>query len=613
MSSSGDNFIYNSASASGLKFAGSYNDKQWYWQGDAQNGNVGNQVTFNLNSFFSESDKFVSLSEGYIVLPMIGVVHKEGGPSFLTKNDFAMGLKNSYLNLINSMTLEIDGKSKVQNSQYINIPLIFKQVTSASLEDMESNANGFFLDSSDSWHFNYGSSPLAANRTAAQPFNSTDSACGNGIINNVLSESLNTTSAFNVGSRNNSGFLRRVMNENFSPNLTSGSTLSVWANNAGQIRSLTSVQNELKSYTVVSETGNDLAYQAFYYCCIVKLKDLCDVFSENAMSLCKAVNINLTLQLNTGNCTITQTHGAAADNLFKNCMLGAGESSFNYTCPIMAAPQTYSDFGTTTTSRLTYGLYCQSVKNLGGNSQVKLNVQPHILPQCRIYLPIVSLKPSLASLYLQNNQAKLIKYTDIYSSVLPNVQAGGLVNYTVSNGIVGARQLLVFPVISGSVNGYINSVAVVPAGLRTTAAAFSPLISPFTSEPATTSPLIQLADFGVTMGGKEVLQSKVTYSFEHFIENFYETGKVNGGLGKPVFNGLIGKNDWENNYRYYVVDLSRGMEEDDQTPRDIRLTARNDNLVPIDLYCFVFQTKKFVVNVGTGKISDNVVSASSLE
>ena len=59
MSSSGDNFIYSSANATTNKFAGSYQDKQWFYNVDNQNGNYTNQITFSLNSFFSESDKFV--------------------------------------------------------------------------------------------------------------------------------------------------------------------------------------------------------------------------------------------------------------------------------------------------------------------------------------------------------------------------------------------------------------------------------------------------------------------------------------------------------------------------------------------------------------------------
>ncbi len=68
--------------------------------------------------------------------------------------------------------------------------------------------------------------------------------------------------------------------------------------------------------TVVNQTGADTAYQAFYYVAIIKLKDLTDMFNVDAMSLMKAVNINLTLNLNVGNYNVSQMGGAAAADRF---------------------------------------------------------------------------------------------------------------------------------------------------------------------------------------------------------------------------------------------------------------------------------------------------------
>ena len=90
------------------------------------------------------------------------------------------------------------------------------------------------------------------------------------------------------------------------------------------------------------------------------------------------------------------------------------------------------------------------------------------------------------------------------------------------------------------------------------------------------------------MGGRVWIASRYTYGFKVFIQ----VNKINGGEGRPLFNGLISKNDWEMMYRYYLVDLSRGEDEDDQTPPDIILYVRNDNIVVTDLYIFVLQTKK---------------------
>ncbi len=146
-----------------------------------------------------------------------------------------------------------------------------------SQEEMRTNPVGFWMDTSDSWHFNYGSSPVAANRTKDNPYNSDDSKCGNGIINNVKAESVNGAVRYNIGSTSNAGLLNRIKEQNFSTVITATNP-TVWPSNAGAIRNMTSIQNELKSYTVVNQVANDTAYQAFYYVAIIKLKDLTDIF-----------------------------------------------------------------------------------------------------------------------------------------------------------------------------------------------------------------------------------------------------------------------------------------------------------------------------------------------
>ena len=109
---SGDNFIYNTASSSNDKFKGVYNSKDYFWVGDNQNGVYRDTLTFSLNSFFSESDKFMSLSEAFLAIPMVSVVSKSGGNTPLRRNDFAVAMKNSYLNLIDNFSLDVDGKTK---------------------------------------------------------------------------------------------------------------------------------------------------------------------------------------------------------------------------------------------------------------------------------------------------------------------------------------------------------------------------------------------------------------------------------------------------------------------------------------------------------------------
>ena len=617
--SSGDNFIYNVASASSNKFVNSYTDKQWQYAIDNQNGNYINQVTFSLNSFFSESEKFSSLSEGFVVAPMVACVTKAGGTAaYIKRNDYAMALKNSHLNLIDSYSVEVDGKTKIQSSVYQNIPCVFKQLTSMSLEENLCNPVGFSKDTADSWRY-LNNGPILgtnANRTVANPICTSDTTLGQGVINNVIAMSNDTQTAstagaiYNTGSKYNAGLLKRCKEMNFGATL-SQAPATVYSQNASAIRSDTSIKNELKSYVVVKDDVNsDNNYQANYFCAIIRLRDLSDLFSADNLSLMKGVNINLTLTFNVGVFNVVQNNTAAADNVWKYYLDPLSQPTFTHTNPLMVMPQTWPDFGAAgVNSMLTYGLYLQKPTNLGLGNHASLGIPPHNLPQCRLYLPLVSLKPSLTSLYLQNNQAKLIKYTDTYSTQLLNVSAGAQVNWNISNGLSNCRGMLVIPYISSQTNGLVRNVAGTANVLSNT---FSPLISPFTTEPATSSPLLQLADFGVSFGGKEVYSSRLNYSFEQFIEQFNECNKINGGHMSPLFNGLISKNDWESMYRFYYVNLDR-FNDDSSVPKDIRLICRNDNLVNIDLFVYVFQTKSFICNMSTGRISDNVTSTASLE
>ena len=614
---SGDNFIYNTASSSNDKFKGVYNSKDYFWVGDNQNGVYRDTLTFSLNSFFSESDKFMSLSEAFLAIPMVSVVSKSGGNTPLRRNDFAVAMKNSYLNLIDNFSLDVDGKTKCQSNSFINLPCIFKQITSMSESEMRTNSVGFFMDTADSWHYNGGSAPVQTNGTTTNPIQLANTVFGNGVINNIVTPSFDSRTAgengslYNTGSSFNSGLVRRMKGMNLSPTLnTNNAPNTVYTQNAGALRTEASYKDELKPYTVYNGVGNDTSSQAFYFVAIIKLKDLTDLFAVDALSLVKAVNINLNIKLNTGICQIERNNATAdGDNVWRIYHAGQSASTFTNTNPMLCLAHTYPVFQAGVNTTFTFGLYIQKVTNLGLGTQASLGIESHIMPSARLYAPLVTLQPQLSSLYLSNNQAKLIKYSDVYSQQLLNVQAGAQVNWTVNNGLSNGRLLVVIPFISSQVNGVVPGTINTVAGLLSNG--FSPMISPFTTEPSSSSPLLQLADFGCSIGGKELLQSKLKYSWEQFIQQM-GVNKINGG-NHPVLNGLLSQSDWESSYRYYVVDLSRGVDSDDDTPKDIRVSCRNDNRVAVDLYCFVLQTKKFVINVSTGRISDNIASSASLE
>jgi hypothetical protein len=163
----------------------------------------------------SDGDKFLSLHESFIVVPMVGAISKVGGQNTFLKNDFAFGLKNSFLNMIHSFSLTLDGKVKCSTTEFSNIPLVFKQMTESSLSEMNDNPVGFFKDTSDSWHYlNHAPVELVDDQTEVDPFWMGHFRNGNGIINNVNIPDVdkNKTNAgcrINCGSAYNAGLYKR--------------------------------------------------------------------------------------------------------------------------------------------------------------------------------------------------------------------------------------------------------------------------------------------------------------------------------------------------------------------------------------------------------------------
>jgi hypothetical protein len=66
-------------------------------------------------------------------------------------------------------------------------------------------------------------------------------------------------------------------------------------------------------------------------------------------------------------------------------------------------------------------------------------------------------------------------------------------------------------------------------------------------------------------------------------------------------SGLIDQLGFQNIYRYYYVDLSRRA-KDDVGIKGITIVGQNNNLLDIDLYCFVIHRKSASLDVETGKL-----------
>jgi hypothetical protein len=77
---------------------------------------------------------------------------------------------------------------------------------------------------------------------------------------------------------------------------------------------------------------------------------------------------------------------------------------------------------------------------------------------------------------------------------------------------------------------------------------------------------------------------------------------INGGLDTGLTSGLIGYREWANNYRYYVVDLSRRL-AGDNTPKSVTFMGLNASEFTVDYYCFIEYERHLELDVESGHIS----------
>jgi hypothetical protein len=94
----------------------------------------------------------------------------------------------------------------------------------------------------------------------------------------------------------------------------------------------------------------------------------------------------------------------------------------------------------------------------------------------------------------------------------------------------------------------------------------------FDSAPSTGYP-ISLTNLQVTVSGKNVLQTTMFYTFEHFMQQVSRAESLTSS-DFGITTGLFGQSWWEYN-RFYYVNIERSAIADKLQPRNINLSFSN--------------------------------------
>ncbi len=527
----------------------------------ASAGNYGSAQSVFETISLSNSGKWTDYSEAYFTIPVIivastkldavdSIVAYTG--SHLQYADTLLGLKNSNLNLINSIQIDYGNTQMVQASDYINEYLIYKQHETMSEQDELLNGStiGYAKDCSTSWYY------------------SDESGIGNN-----HSDAPTEQSAQNVQIQNDGLFRRQQEFKSVSAHSMQKDVV---------LGGLTQLKEAGQCYIENFDTHRVMHYNA-----IVRLKDL-PVFQH--CGLMKGANWRITMQLNT--CIF---------DVYKNDVgkMEFAPSTFSgkQTNPVMVS-QSKTQFkvtsGSGTTNRTAYsGAIClpdRSITTVSCSVGSVLyskhsglqGIDAHF-KNVELHVPTYTLKPSVETALLGLGQKKVS-----FNEVISFVQRGksGVFNELITNGLARMKRMIICPILASSGNG---------------SQMVDPFTSPFSTEPATCSPYI-MDNFQVRVASSNLFHTPIQYSYESYLSEMSGKYGINSNMEAGLSSSRISFTDWQNNYGYIVVDLKRKNSSDDSVPLSLQISGKVVSPKPLDFYVFVEVERTMTYDVATGKL-----------
>ena len=558
--------------------------KDWINILDNQNGNYNSNQSVIDTSQLSNSNKYMSYREGYLVVPMLlTLTGSAGTPATDTASfDFAVGLKNWFGQIIHSLTLDFNGTTIIQQTPYINMWNSFKLMTSLSWQDVYDMgpSMGFYPDDPLSWSFQ-GANSVAGkgvcnNTNMAPPFNLLGVRSGQCI--DGTGAALQVSNSYKSG-LGNEGFLKRqlyIMYDSAAPNGSSTYDAVSLTDNAA---------NSLWKSRIITKVNGPPSVFQVAITATIHLRHIHSFF--NQIPLIKGAFMKLTLNLNNTSVSTIVNAGAYTALSVQNAVGGVN--------PLMIASRAATTIGGVTgpdntsytynngglalvnnanayTLNLSVGARCLN----SAQSSIAGVIQSPLSPSVILYVPAYSFNAVFEQAYISSPIKKVI-YEDIYQYQVLNVGAGnGQINNLLTNGIANLRSCLILPFYSAA-----DATHLANAGVPVYQSPFDP------AGTGPTSPLCLLTNFNVVVSGQNAIYNTERYAFEQFLNQTYGCNSVNAGLTDGLSSSLINQQGWEMEYCYYYVDISRMLPVEQQVPKSVQIIGQNTSPQALDLWCFL--------------------------
>ena len=313
------------------------------------------------------------------------------------------------------------------------------------------------------------------------------------------------------------------------------------------------------------ERVSDLIH-VYHYDCIINLKDTM-FFSE--MPSVRGGNFKITFNLNQSTSVITYGAGGVATKVVNSLK---GSSNFL----LRTAHEPPADTKTETIS-------LKVVQNTQNGV-----TRTHQKGQCRLYVPVNTMSDVAEKQYMSKG-LQTVLYEDLYVQHIRS--KSGNFQELLTNSLARMQRLVIVPMLSKYTNS--NNILV-----------NTPQESCMSSEPASCSPCF-IKDFNVQLSGSNVYQQNISYKYESFLNELNGKFGVNANMESGLCSSLLNMDDYNSNFGYIVVDLSRRYAHDDNVPLSVQISGMIESAKELDLLCFISYTKQLSIDLLTGQKVDS--------
>jgi len=313
-----------------------------------------------------------------------------------------MGFRNGYWNMINSMSVEFNNQTIVQQTPFLNVFRSFKAHTFFSESDVINHGNeiGYALDTASSWGYD-----------------TADDLSEKGVYNNEYAPPTSghaLTTNWDLGSHNEG--LRKRMENTYKFPSGKGKT--------GVVTDAT--RGLLYQSRCVSKSATSVVWEVYAK---LRLKEITDYFEK--VPLLKGSTMRFLVNTNQAEVSIAPTTNTLR-------VAQASVLSGN-TFPLMVTSQkdttATASGGKSTLGTNAVRLSVDIVKSRQNGHQTSLT-------SCRLYAPLYKLNPLEEQRYLSLSPSKRVEYEDVSQYQFTGVNAGDTFNIFVSNGIADIQSVL---------------------------------------------------------------------------------------------------------------------------------------------------------------------------